>query len=1254
MPESNSKATTANFQRTGDRYRLVLSGLIPLAAFGLQFVFWDAIQPYVWFLFFPAVFFSSWVGGLRGGLLATVLSVGLVWYFFIPPQFSFGIERPMSFFSIGMFVLMGVLFSYLHERLRQAKQLAVAAARRESENQFGAIFEQAAVGMAQVGLDGRWLRVNQRLCDIVGYTREELAPKTFQDITHPDDLKTDLALVGQVLAGELQTYTLEKRYLRKDRSIVAANLTVSLVRDAFGQPAYFISVVEDITVRKRAEAAAAQLAAIVQSSDDAIIGKNLEGIVTSWNAGAEKVFGYAAGEMIGGSITRIIPPDRLDDEKIILDRIKRGESVQHFETVRVNKAGGLIDVSVTVSPIKNAGGEVVGASKVVRDITKRKQAEAALRESEERFRTLVETAPEAVFIQTNGCFAYANAAALRLFGASQPAELLGQPVISRIHPDYQAGVLERIRTINEQRQRASSGDTVFITLDGSARHVIPSGVPFKYQNQNGALVFAVDITERKRAEQALHESERLLRSIIDVVPHFIFVKDSHSRHLLVNRACAAANGMTVEQMVGKSDFDFVADRAQAEAFMQADRKVIASGQPKLIAEEHFTNAAGQARIFQTIKIPFAGANDGEPGLLGVSVDITDLKNAETARQISRQRLQAALASMTDAVFISDAAGQFIDFNDAFATFHRFKNKAECLKTFAEYPDILDVFLPNGKLAPVEMWAVPRALRGECVQNAEYSLRRKDTGETWVGSYSFSPIRDPAGVIVGSVVVGRDITELKQAEAALRESEEKFSQIFDFSPVAISLTAQKEGRYVAVNAAWLKLYEWSREEVVGRTVVELNIWEDLKQRAVFFARLQENGSVQNVEMALRAKSGRIVQILWSGVQVVIGGESCLLGSALDITAWKQAEAAQRASDERMGLATEATGVGIWDWNVLTNKIRWNAQMFRIYGVTPTPDGFVDYTVWSGAVLPEELAQQEAILQETARRGGRNSREFRILRRDDRECRNIEAVETVRLNDRGQTEWVVGTNLDVTERKQAEEKIKRTVADLERSNQELEHFAYVASHDLQEPLRMVSSYTQLLAHHYESQLDDKARKYIHYAVDGSVRMQTLINDLLTYSRVGRRGKPLEPTDAHAVLGEALRNLAAAIVETHAVITNDELPTVLADASQLVLVFQNLLANAIKFRRAELPRIHVSARERGGEWLFAVKDNGIGIEAQYAERVFIIFQRLHTKEEYPGTGIGLAVCQRIVERHGGKIWFESAPGSGTTFLFTVPKCL
>ena len=236
--------------------------------------------------------------------------------------------------------------------------------------------------------------------------------------------------------------------------------------------------------------------------------------------------------------------------------------------------------------------------------------------------------------------------------------------------------------------------------------------------------------------------------------------------------------------------------------------------------------------------------------------------------------------------------------------------------------------------------------------------------------------------------------------------------------------------------------------------------------------------------------------------------------------------------------------------------------------------------------------------------------------------------------------------------AEITLARTLADLQRSNRELEQFAYVASHDLQEPLRMVSSYTQLLARRYEGQLDEKAKKYVHYAVDGAVRMQTLIDDLLAYSRVGRQDKPIESTDSHSALGEARRNLAVMIEKTRAIITNDDLPTVRAVPSQLVMLFQNLISNAVKFQREGVPSVHVAARDDGREWVFSVRDNGIGIDPQHADRVFVIFQRLHTRDEYPGTGIGLAVCQRIVERHGGRIWFESKPGKGTTFFFTIPK--
>ncbi|MCJ7621180.1 MAG: ATP-binding protein, partial [Anaerolineae bacterium] len=231
------------------------------------------------------------------------------------------------------------------------------------------------------------------------------------------------------------------------------------------------------------------------------------------------------------------------------------------------------------------------------------------------------------------------------------------------------------------------------------------------------------------------------------------------------------------------------------------------------------------------------------------------------------------------------------------------------------------------------------------------------------------------------------------------------------------------------------------------------------------------------------------------------------------------------------------------------------------------------------------------------------------------------------------------------------LKRTMADLQHSNKELEEFAYVASHDLQEPLRMVSSYTQLLARRYQDQLDQDAHEFIGYAVDGAERMRRLINDLLTYSRVGTRGKPFGKTDCHQALQDTLANLQTAIDETDATVTHDQLPTVLADASQLIQVFQNLVSNAIKFRGQAPPAIHIGAQRQDGEWVFSVRDNGMGIDPQYYERIFVIFQRLHPGDEYPGTGIGLAISKRIVERHGGRIWVESELGEGATFYFAIP---
>lgn len=244
-------------------------------------------------------------------------------------------------------------------------------------------------------------------------------------------------------------------------------------------------------------------------------------------------------------------------------------------------------------------------------------------------------------------------------------------------------------------------------------------------------------------------------------------------------------------------------------------------------------------------------------------------------------------------------------------------------------------------------------------------------------------------------------------------------------------------------------------------------------------------------------------------------------------------------------------------------------------------------------------------------------------------------------------------DITLRKKIEQERENAMIALQRSNEDLKQFAYVASHDLQEPLRMVSSYTQLLAERYDHQLDEKGRKFIHYAVDGASRMQSLIRDLLAFSRVETHSQNFKTVDAHSALGAAIANLKTMIDETGSLVTTDDLPFVRADQIQLTQVFQNLINNGIKFRKkSSTPRIHVSAQRQNGYWRFSVQDNGIGIETKYKEKVFVVFQRLHTRQEYPGTGIGLALCKRIIDRHQGRIWFESTSGKGTTFYFTLPK--
>jgi hypothetical protein len=242
-------------------------------------------------------------------------------------------------------------------------------------------------------------------------------------------------------------------------------------------------------------------------------------------------------------------------------------------------------------------------------------------------------------------------------------------------------------------------------------------------------------------------------------------------------------------------------------------------------------------------------------------------------------------------------------------------------------------------------------------------------------------------------------------------------------------------------------------------------------------------------------------------------------------------------------------------------------------------------------------------------------------------------------------------EIASRQVAEQTLLCTAEDLKRSNLDLEQFGYVASHDLQEPLRAVAGYVRLLEHRFPEKVDAKTREYIDGAAEGATRMERLITDLLTFSRLSTEGRSFAPANLGAPLNAALQNLQFSIRAAHATVTHDPLPSLRVDESQIVQLFQNLIANALKFRSEHPPQIHIGARSEEGRWVFGVRDNGIGLDPQYSERIFQVFQRLHTRKKYPGTGIGLAICKKIVERHGGKIWVESQPGQGSTFYFSLP---
>lgn len=368
----------------------------------------------------------------------------------------------------------------------------------------------------------------------------------------------------------------------------------------------------------------------------------------------------------------------------------------------------------------------------------------------------------------------------------------------------------------------------------------------------------------------------------------------------------------------------------------------------------------------------------------------------------------------------------------------------------------------------------------------------------------------------------------------------------------------------------------------------------------------------------------------------------------ITRTREAERKLRESEARLKEAQEIAHLGYWDLDLLQDVLTWSDEVYRIFGLNPQSFGgkLEDFL---SAVHPEDRERVSKAYDESIKNRETYDIIHRIVRPDG-EIRYVHEQCRTHYDSAGEPTRSLGTVLDVTERQKAEEKLQETVHRLQMANKELQQFTHVSYHDLKEPLRTITITLQSLERRYSGKLGNEGDTLIQYAVDGARRLIELMDDLLAYSRVDSDGKPHLPVDAGEALTSAVRNLQVAIEESGARITYDSMPKVKANPALLTLVFQNLLSNAIKFRGERVPSIHVSAWREGGEWFFSVRDNGIGIEPEYFDKIFVVFQRLHKTSEYPGTGIGLAIVKKIVESHKGRLWVESELGRGSTFYFAL----
>jgi PAS domain S-box-containing protein len=1203
----------------------------------------------------------------------------------------------------------------LEERVEaRTRELAQAneALRRERENLLQ-VFAAAPVGMLLVDAETTIVEANQAVAamvlrepaDIIGrrgggglgcaHSREDPRGCGFSDACADCPLRRG---VQQVLAGGESVHGLEMRAEiliegRPQERWLKFSTEPVFIR---GQR-HAIVAVEDVTAQKLG----AQALRESEEKYRSLVEQSLQGIVIAQDdplrlafvsAPMEEITGFSVEELQAFTPRQLVACIHPEDRRRFLDNFRRrlsgGDVPPRAEYRLLHKTGAVRWIELYSARITYAGEPATQT--IFLDVTARRQAEQAWRESESRFRRIVDALPQLVsYVDRDLIYRFVNRTYQEIFDV-RAEDVVGQALPDFIGAEAYAQARAHVeRVLRGERVRY---DERYDYGGGNHRHIDGQLIPDLSPSGEVQGYYAVltDISRYKQTEAALQVSEARYRHLFEGVPLGLFQTTPEGRYLDANETFAQLLGCPDrETLLAQNAVDFYHDPEDRDAWRaQMEREGLVRGfefrgrrwdgeliwvreHARVVRDEEGRVAYYEGAIediTQRKRVEDESARTMRQLQLTTEavVKLSRMQDLDRMCEFLAQQVRAVNPGAYVAVSLYDPASDVIR-PRALAGFGKViegvarivgsdpytvrlgqdeMGEAMALYTTGRVERVALYDLLAGRLDRPACRALERLLGVEAAYTVGFGLGDRPDG----GVIIFPPRGRPLeaqGLIETLANHFSVIVHRRRAEEARRASEARYRQLVATSPDAIVLL-DLEGQVLMCNRRTALLYGCEDpDQLVGLNVLRDLIAPEDQARAQAnverIVRGEKRGA--NEYLVRRADGSRLsVELHSSLLRDGEGRPEALITVARDVTARRQAEAQVRFQAlllERIHDSVIAAD--------LEGRITYVNEA-AAHGLGTTCEELVGRRVYELGEDRQRGVTQQEIIDRTRAEGAWRGQVINYHR--DGSERVMDCRTQLLYDEQGAPKGMVGIATDITARERIEAQVRRYAAELKRSNQELEQYAYVISHDLQEPLRVAAGYLHLLEQRYHERLEAEARDYLAYAQEAVERMQGMTRALLDLSRVERRGQPFAATDSEAVLASVLEGLALSIEERDAVVTHDPLPVVLADSVQLGQTFHNLIANALKFQAGEeKPRVHVSAERQGDEWVFSIADNGIGIDAHQGERIFEIFQRLHTWEEYEGTGIGLALCKRIVERHGGRIWVESEVGAGSTFSFTLP---